>query len=298
MSKYHSILGIPVTASPNQIKRAYHKLALKYHPDVNPSHDAEEKFKEIKRAYEFLITPQHSHLDYHKEELAKQQKEQLERAKREKLRKIKLRMEYLQQERDRAFKQSMKQATYSLCAIILVLFFWNKKDDWMTYFVLKKDYQLTTASISHVGFRTVQYTFMVNGDSYTSQKRVAKSQNVMLMDDGMPAIIGMEYNVKFNIDNPRYNKIHYVNISKKTLDTYLQMTAIKILHTQEFEFLNSEPQALVFLKKVYGTFGVDGISQIFFYDESFLENFSNNKISYYFFKKDKKYLNLIQSTPE
>ena len=52
---YYKILGVSRSASPSEIKKAYRKLAKKYHPDTNKNnHDAEEKFKEISIAYEVL----------------------------------------------------------------------------------------------------------------------------------------------------------------------------------------------------------------------------------------------------
>ncbi|MCS7117327.1 MAG: DnaJ domain-containing protein [Thaumarchaeota archaeon] len=51
---YYEILGVPRNATKEEIKRAYRRLALQYHPDRNKSPDAEERFKEISEAYAVL----------------------------------------------------------------------------------------------------------------------------------------------------------------------------------------------------------------------------------------------------
>lgn len=53
--QYHEILGVERNASPEEIKKAFRKLALKYHPDKNPSKDANEKFVLICEAYDVLL---------------------------------------------------------------------------------------------------------------------------------------------------------------------------------------------------------------------------------------------------
>ncbi|KMK75942.1 molecular chaperone DnaJ [Alkalihalobacillus pseudalcaliphilus] len=60
MSKrdYYDVLGVEKGASVDEMKKAYRKLARKYHPDVNKAADAETKFKEVKEAYDVLSDPQ------------------------------------------------------------------------------------------------------------------------------------------------------------------------------------------------------------------------------------------------
>lgn len=58
MKDYYEILGVSKSSSADEIKSAYRKLALQYHPDRNKTKEGEEKFKEVTKAYEVLSDTQ------------------------------------------------------------------------------------------------------------------------------------------------------------------------------------------------------------------------------------------------
>ena len=55
ISEYYNILGLPLNSSLEEIKKAYRKKARLYHPDINQSPDAKDKFIKVTEAYDFLM---------------------------------------------------------------------------------------------------------------------------------------------------------------------------------------------------------------------------------------------------
>jgi molecular chaperone DnaJ len=57
LADHYDVLGVDKTATPEEIKKAYRRMAREFHPDVNPGKEAEDKFKEVTHAYEVLSDP-------------------------------------------------------------------------------------------------------------------------------------------------------------------------------------------------------------------------------------------------
>src|SRR4029078_12823480 len=55
---YYETLNVPRSASADEVKKAYRRLARKFHPDVSKEKDAEAKFKQVQEAYEVLKDPE------------------------------------------------------------------------------------------------------------------------------------------------------------------------------------------------------------------------------------------------
>ena len=59
LKNYYKVLGVDVLSPPEDIKRAYRKLAKEYHPDMNPDNpDAQQMFQDVKDAYDVLSCPE------------------------------------------------------------------------------------------------------------------------------------------------------------------------------------------------------------------------------------------------
>ncbi len=109
--EYHRILGLEPDASPAEIKQAYRRMAKKYHPDINKSPDAHERFIEITEAYEILMNQDlHQYFMYRSrtfsQEYMRARYEQARREAQESARRYaRMKFEKFQEEQE-AFKKS------------------------------------------------------------------------------------------------------------------------------------------------------------------------------------------------
>ncbi len=158
MSHYHQILGIPINAGKETIKRAYREKAKIYHPDINPSTSAKDNFIRIHRAYKYLME-NHGEIDYsrsrrsttspNREEQIRQARERAaQRAKHRAAQLAKMRYEQFQKEEE-AFRNSAFVGLYKLLyflgyliqiflALIIgsIPFFAGFNNGWFSFFLV------------------------------------------------------------------------------------------------------------------------------------------------------------------
>ncbi len=156
MSYHHQILGIPINAGKETIKRAYREKAKQYHPDVNPASSAKESFIRVHRAYKYLMDNYGKSYSNSKRQEARQTntRQEATRAAREKATKVraaklaKMRYEKFRKEEE-AFRNSSFTWLYKLMYSIAYLFqvtvalfigsipfFAAYSEGWFTFFLL------------------------------------------------------------------------------------------------------------------------------------------------------------------
>tara|TARA_R110002096_G_scaffold132768_3_gene283289 strand:+ start:56234 stop:57169 length:936 start_codon:yes stop_codon:yes gene_type:complete len=296
LKSYFQILGLQEGASQDDIKKAYRKLALKYHPDVNPGQQAKVKFLKIVEAYEFLSQQTISNSsrklkqkDLEKiRDLAKRAAEyEAKKRKYERAKKIKEKKE----------KEQARQYTlgfYTLIGIIIAFFSIRAAYKWYHQMIIDRDPVVSTAMVVGIGQNRMVYEFQVGDHYYEDDMYVSGSGLEMRSDNGFPLKIGDEFEVTYNRNKPNYNKLNFERVSTEVMNRYLFMTSNKfreIFQEEWKDYSDSEikrsSDCLTLL--IFDKYQYEGIRKVFHYNKSISSNFSNNSIGWYFFTRKEEF---------
>lgn len=294
MDEYYQILGLSPGADKEEVKRAYRKLAMKYHPDVNPG--KEDKFMEILEAYEYLTGIRKAKA---KRKLTWEERQKLEELMK-KVAEQKAREKY--KERVRQFRKEEKQqrakeftrGVYMLAGIIVIgvsaWFGWKLFKGMM----ISQNPVETVAIVDGIGIKRIKYHFVVGDSIYEDDVYASQLNTDIISGNGMPVKPGDEFGLVYRASNPWYHRINYEKVSPETMRRYFRLAGERLLEIYEEEWsAKTENERKVIANcmtlLIFSEYNFDGLSKVYFNEANFLSNWSDNSMSWYFLQKSDEY---------
>ncbi len=290
MLRYFKILGLSSDASALQIKRAYRKKAMQYHPDRNRAPDARQHFLEVLEAYEFLTGAARSSAK-RPENTPENEFEDLMREAAQKKAKEKYRQRVREFRKRQAEEQSKEfiRAIYVLVTILVMVGAWYLTSSLRNYLIIAQNPKEHYATVVSVSPRRIEFMYANGNDVYRNHAYVWKSKGEMRSGEGMPIAMGDQFVIRFNDDQPEYFKLLYHQPSPRTMQRYFGLTIYKllVLNEEKWTHLGFEERkvlAMNMARETFKKFGIEGMSNIYFSDTFILENIQNNSFTWFVFK--------------
>lgn len=275
--EYYAILGLVPGATPDEIKRAYRKLALTYHPDVNKEPGAKERFLRITEAYNYLSNPPKRSAP----NIASQRKAEEERIKRAKAaatQAARLRYEAFKRRQERAQGRAYSNAIRVLLGIVFLsggIYFANK---YFNTWYVNQDYIEVEAFVMKVGVRHFWLQYEVDGVAYVKKFSGLRSKRFLVADNGMPVMKYEMFMLRYRRGNPLRAYIDFSRVLPRTFTIYQQILSTEM--ARKYEISSGDPRLECLMLLVYEQYGLPGLADLFFWQESPLENFNHNSWSY------------------
>jgi len=290
LDKYYQILGLSRNATEADIKRAYRRLALMYHPDKNSGPGAKERFIAITEAYNYLIDPpkkqEHKsagHAESHEAERVYKARMQARKAAAQRYREFKKQQE---QELGRTYSRALSFLIGTVLLILTIYFSKNSINKW----IVDSNQDEAIGWIVRMDHRHYWVEFQVGDEYYIERFMGRRSKEYLLTPNGMPVIRHSQFLVKFNADKPNRFYVDYNHFTHKTLRSYIDMTTEIIMQNYES---SSETNAQCLSLRVFDTFGLNGLANLVFMDEAILENHRNNSFTYARMRDDENFEKLL-----
>lgn len=281
MHRYYQILELQPGASLEQIKRAYRRLALIYHPDINKNVGAKERFLLISEAYSYLSNPpkvsSYTASPTTAEQKSKAEAERVSRAKAAATKAARERYAEFKRRKEIAQSRAYSQAITSLVAIVLLgaaVFFGYK---YFNRWYVNQLPEETICTVIHFTGRYYWVAYEVDGEEHIKKISGFRSHFNLLSPNGMPIFKEEQFVLVHRKDNPKRCYVDYNRITPQTMDVYLDMVAPQVWAQFELKENDTRTECLSLL--TFNTYGIKGLANLFFWEESFLENMSNNSIT-------------------
>lgn len=301
MKRYYDILGLQEGASKKEIKQAYRKMAMRYHPDLNPGTESKTKFLEILEAYEYLMgirqMNQGKGLSY--EDLQKfyelMKKAAEEKAKREYRQKVR----EFKREKERKQLLEYKRAAYILVAILVVSVAAWQGFRFYKGLVIDREPIIVEARVTGIGMKRMEYEFPTEDGIFKDHRYVSNNGIEMLSGNGMPLKTGDTFELVFARNKPSYHRVNFKKVSTETMARYFRMVTKRLMYLnyENWEGLSENEKqirAACITTMVFSKHDFDGLSTIYFAEANVLENLSHNAMSWYFMKNSDEYAEILK----
>ena len=301
MRKYYEILGLKPGATKEQVRKAYRRMAMQYHPDVNPSPDARRKFTEVLEAYEYLTGIRNAR-GRHFSQRETQDFYDLMRKRAEERAKARYRerVRQFRKKREEQQNREYQKAILLLMGIALLAVAVWQGYGFYSNLVINRDPVVAEAEVVGLARNRMIYSFPVADSLYKDRQYVSNYQITMLTETGLPLRSGDKFRITYSQDNPSFHKIDFSRVSPATMQRYLELVSkrLQYIYLDEWQHLDKSEQnirSLCMSMLVFEKFGYDGLSRILFFDVNFLDNLSHNNLTWYFMRKSDEYQEIKRS---
>jgi hypothetical protein len=284
----YAILGLNQDASIADVKKAYRRLARKYHPDVSSEPNAKEEFQRIQMAYQAIISGRisQSRSAYSAQERHKERQEQLRRERIRRAREYAKRVKYMQ---EKQYLETVERAsTYFIILLVLGISFFAFDYLYENFKLNSGNTEYTYAKIINANTRNVTYRFYVEGEAFESTSYLKKSFREIVCKNGLPIEVGHYFKVIYNSDHPEYSKLDFFVYPAEVGEAYMHLVYAKLRSHVKFEKY-SEKDLSCIIMETYSELGTNGLANLYFYDEPIVENLKHNRLRFYFFIKSQTF---------
>lgn len=279
MHRYYQILELQPGASQEQLKRAYRRLAMLYHPDVNKDPGAKERFLLISEAYNYLSNPPKVSFTATStaEQNSRAEAERVKRAKAAATKAARQRYAEFKRRKEIAQSRAYSQAITSLVAILLMVGAIYFGYAYVNKWYVNQQPQETICTVIKRGVRHFWVEYEVDGETYVKKLAGTRGKFLLVSPNGMPVFMEEQFVLVHRTDNPKRCYIDFNRITPLTMDVYLDVVKKPI--AQQFALDAEDPRIECVSLLTFNNYGIEGLADLFFWQESFLENVSNNSIT-------------------
>lgn len=293
LDPYYRTLGLDPGASKDQIKKAYRKLAMIYHPDRNHDPGAKEHFIRLTEAYEILMHPpkqrraraDRTGSDPFEEQRRKEWEEARRKAREEAKSAARQRYKEFLRKRELEQAREYRKGIYILLVGFVIFGGYYFGNRFLDNILIERHKATTIGRVTLVDHHSVYIQYEYQGADFEDRHWVSKGATELYSGAGIPLFKGDEFQIELDSTDPSRHRINYHRVSLSTLSR-----AFKVVYPRAFMALNEKLIAVpeesrervvrCIMDESLKEFGLEAWGDMYFSNEHFLDNLNYNSASW------------------